>query len=165
MDLEGAWSIDFLLNVRSLRGRLDIDQLRQMKDLLPTQQEPIKNDPSSIGYSLEWDYAAYSDPQIHTATPYISWTDYWILKPGSKLILFGEELPIKLAVLHASTASLYLEAQKKNTTSDLIRIDALATDKSLSKNEFFFGFSKRASQSDGLDDLQKLGETLQPIRA
>lgn len=154
-----GWTIEFLLDVGSLRGKVSIEELRQLKDRLPLKQAPGEN---KVGYEIEWDMPLFEEPKLITARPYIQWFDHWLLKPNSKLLILGEEIPVNLASLHGSTMGLYMAAQRKNPHGRLQEIDALATDASLSKNSYYFGFSK---QGTGLSDpsLLRLGKPQHPV--
>lgn len=113
-----------MLNMRSLRGKLEVDDLRNLFQIIPTTQEPTPEPQAGVGYRLYWDYAINEYPKIHMVQPYISWSDTIMLKPGSTLTIYGVEVPVNMAVIHGTTLNHLRAIQKramKSVTNDQAR--------------------------------------------
>jgi len=145
------WRIDFLLNVGSFRGKIEIEDLRSIivRSVPLDHEAPTRN---GIGYHLEWDYALTPDPEIHFLQPYISWTDKIALKPGSHLTLFGEHVPVDYAVIYGNTRN-HLRAIAKKSDQRSPQPDK--------EDEVFFSVTKVVGPGEFLDPaFDQLGKQL-----
>lgn len=143
MELESqlnSWRIEFLLNVGSFRGKIEIEDLRSIiLRSVPLEMAPTST--NGIGYHLEWDYALTPDPDIHFLHPYISWTDKIALKPGSHLILFGQKVLIEYAIIYGNTRNHLRAIMKRNGKPT----------KEAREDEVFFSVNKNVGPGEFLD--------------
>lgn len=151
-DFNNAWTIEFLVNVASFRGQIEIEELRSyISKKVPLENIP-KNLQAGIGYSLEWDYALTPLPKVLSLYPSINWMDQVALSPDSYLFIYGEKVPVNLAVIHGSTTNHLKKFQQKKD-QDV-------------EDQIFFSISKKERPGQYIEPVyQELSRHLIPIHS
>lgn len=157
MDFYNSWYIEFLINTRSLQGKLQVEDLRELISAkIPASHEAF--DEKSIGYTLYWDYAIQEEPNVHFLQPYISWTDPIALKPGSFISVYGQKIPISLALIHGNTMNHINGIQRRALEMKKI---PMPTD--TKADQIFFSVSKRDSEGPADPVFKRLSQQLIPL--
>lgn len=158
MDFQNKWHIEFLINTRSLQGKLQVEDLRELiAEKIPSSHKNF--DEKSIGYELYWDCAIQEEPRVHFLHPYISWTDFIALKPGSYISVYGQKIPISLAVVHGNTMNHISGIQRR-----ALEMKKLPQPENPQADQVFFSVSKKDSDDYPVDPVfRRLSEQLIPL--
>ncbi|PIR22696.1 MAG: hypothetical protein COV44_06665 [Deltaproteobacteria bacterium CG11_big_fil_rev_8_21_14_0_20_45_16] len=159
--MASGWRIEFLLQTQALKGKIDVEDLRSELSAIPLRQA-VKNASSEVGYDIQWDFAVQQYPDIHFIQPYISWTDRIQLKPGSKIMLYGFDIPISLAVINGSTTN-HLRKMAGKQSKDLTRV--INSPEKKSDHEIFFSVHKVDQDFPNDASFENLSQELFPVHS
>jgi len=158
--MASEWRIEFLLQTQALKGKIDVEDLRSELNAIPLRQS-VKNASSEVGYHIQWDFALQQYPDIHFIQPYISWTDRLHLKPGSKLMLYGFDIPISVAIINGSTTN-HLRKIVTKQAKDLKKV--VHNNEKKNDHEIFFSVHRLDQDFANDASFENLSHELFPVR-